>query len=103
MKPKKLTAVLWGLLLANALKAESVEVPVLTVCEALSDLERYTGKSVIVVGRTTSTDEGSWLDESCGLKVVRGDREFEAVISTTYIVSESAAPPTLPNGFRWDK
>lgn len=48
----------------------------LTVCEVLSDLDRYEGKSIIVVGRFSWTDEGSWLSEDCKLEIVRGGREF---------------------------
>jgi len=36
-------------------------VPVVTVCEAIHDLSRNNGQSIIVVGRLGSTDEGSWL------------------------------------------
>jgi hypothetical protein len=89
---------------AHALRAASDEVPVLTVCEVLSDLDRYEGKSIIVVGRFGWTDEGSWLSEDCKLKVVRGGLEFTyPQISTAYVVSEFASPPELPKGFTWDK
>jgi hypothetical protein len=44
--------------------------PVLTVCEALIDPDRYDGKSVIIVGRASGSFEGSWLAEDCGHKVV---------------------------------
>jgi hypothetical protein len=77
--------------------------PVLTVCEVLSDLQRYDGQSVVVVGRSSFTEEGSWLDEECGLKVVNDGREFPASISTAYAASEFAAPPPKPSGFRWNK
>lgn len=90
-------------LVSNDLRAASEEIPVLSVCEVLKDLDRYEGKSVIVVGRSSATDEGSWLTEGCALKVVRGTREFGAQISTTYVVSDFAPPPQLPHDFRWDK
>ena len=38
-------AVLTGVLFANSLLAASDDVPVLTVCEVLSNLERYEGAS----------------------------------------------------------
>ena len=79
------------------------EVPILTVCQALRDPTRYGGKTVIVVGRAWGTDEGSWLDEGCGLVLKLGDRTFPAAISTTYDASEFAPPPALPKGFKWDK
>lgn len=34
-----------------------------TVCEVISDLDAYGGKTVAVVGRLGGTDEGTWLDE----------------------------------------
>jgi len=76
--------------------------PVLTVCELLSDLQRYEGQSVIAVGRSSSTEEGGWLDEECGLKIVKGGREFPASISPAYVASEFSAPPQKPHGFKWD-
>lgn len=95
--------ILFAFPIADARSAASANIPVLTVCEALSDADKYEGKSVIIVGRTASTDEGVWLTEDCGLKVVRGDREFGAQISTVYSESDFAPPPRLPDGFKWDK
>ncbi len=37
------------------------------------------------------------------LSDVRGDREFGAQISTTYVDGEFAPPPRFPEGFKWDK
>ena len=95
-----------GVLLAGAgaMPATAEDAPpVLTVCEALSDLSKYDGKQVIVVGRLASTFEGAWLDEDCGLKVENGGREFHADISLAYVESWFAPPPSLPNGFKWDE
>ncbi len=75
----------------------------LTVCEVLSDLQRYEGRSVIVVGRSSSSDEGVWLEEECGIKVVNGGREFSPSISLAYVANEFAPPPEKPRGFKWDK
>ena len=41
-------------------------VPVLTVCEALKDIEKYDGKTIIVFGRFASSMEGGWL--SAGMR-----------------------------------
>jgi hypothetical protein len=75
-----------GVLLFTAMhtivSASDVMPPVLTVCEVLSDLQRYQGKLVVVVGRSGATSEGSWLDQECGFKVVRNGREFPGSIST---------------------
>jgi hypothetical protein len=42
------------------------------------------------------------LDEDCGMKVVRGEREFGATISIAYAAADFAPPPELPKGFQWD-
>ena len=78
-------------------------IPVLTVCQALREPGRYAGQNVIVVGRSVGTDEGSWLDENCGLKLLIQGRSFSATISTAYAASDFAPPPQLPEGFKWDK
>jgi hypothetical protein len=78
------------------------DVPVLTVCEVMDQLPQLDGKLVIVVGRFAYTDEGTWLGQDCGHKVTVGGREFEPLISTTYIQSEYDPAPKLPNNFKWD-
>lgn len=79
------------------------DIPVVTVCEALTDLQRYEGKTIVVLGRFTSTDEGSWLDAECGFKVQNAKWEFPTSISTSYAVDEFAPAPIKPSGFRWDE
>jgi len=78
-------------------------IPVLTVCQSLRDPARYSGQTVIVVGRSTATSEGSWLDEECGLKVNSNGRQYPPVISTAYSPGEFAPPPQKTKGFKWDK
>jgi len=78
-------------------------VPVLTVCEALMEPDRYDGKSVVIVRRFSATSEGSWLDEECGLTVMNAGHEFSPIISTTYIASQVEQAPRLPSHFRWDR
>jgi hypothetical protein len=80
-----------------------VGVPVVTVCEALHDLSRYHGKSIVVVGRFGSTDEGSWLSEDCERKIVTNGYTWADTISTTYSSSEVESPPGLPKGFKWNR
>ena len=75
-----------------------VGVPVVTVCEALHDLGRYNGKSIVLVGRFGSTDEGSWLSEDCERKIVTNGYTWADIISTTYPRSKVEPPPGLPNG-----
>ena len=81
----------------------SDEVPVLTVCEVMSDLTRLDGKVVIVIGRFAYSDEGNWLDEESGHKVLAAGREFEPSISTAYVVSDFKPPPQVPKHFKWDE
>ena len=102
-RPRILFLILFAFPIADARSAASANIPVLTVCEALNDADQYEGKSVIIVGRTASTIEGRWLTEDCGRKFVRGNREFDAQISTFYFVGDFAPAPPLPDGFKWDK
>jgi len=82
---------------------EQATIPVLTVCQALRGANQYSGQTVIVVGRAVDAAEGGWIDEGCGLVLAFGDRKFPAAISTSYDADETAAPPALPKGFKWDK
>ena len=75
-----------------------VGVPVVTLCEALSDLSRYNGQSIVVVGRFGYTDEGSWLSEGCENKIVTDGYTWDNVISTTYVSSQVQPPPDLLRG-----
>src|SRR5579872_2811612 len=79
------------------------DVPVVTVCEVLTDLQRYDGKLIVVVGRFSYTDEGSLLDVECGFRVKNAKWEFPTSISTSYMADEFAPPPVKPPGFRWDE
>ena len=101
---KRSAVVLLCLPLATTfLRAAASDVPILSVCEALRDPERFEGKTVIIVGRFASTSEGSWLSEECSQKFEVAGREFDPMISTAYVVSDFAAAPKLPKGFKWDK
>jgi hypothetical protein len=47
--------------------AQEPPIPrVLTVCEALHDLDSYRGKAAVIVGRSNGTFEGSFLHAKCG-------------------------------------
>jgi hypothetical protein len=83
--------------------AQTGAIPILTVCQALREHASYAGQTVIVVGRAFGSEDGTWLDESCGLGIVFADRTFPAAVSTSYDASETAPPPALPKGFKWDK
>jgi hypothetical protein len=77
--------------------------PVLTVCDALKDIQRYDGKVVIIVARLSSTMEGQWLDAECGFKVKNGGQEFSTSITTSSVRSDLDPVPQKPSGFQWDE
>jgi hypothetical protein len=94
----------WILLSISSLHgAESGDIRVLTVCQALRDPGRYGGQNVIIVGRSVGTSEGSWLDEDCGFDLTIGGRKWRTTISTAYSALDFAPPPAKPQGFRWNK
>jgi TonB family protein len=78
-------------------------IPVLTVCQALKDPLKHSGSIVVVVGSWVGTGEGSWLSETCDLKVVINDRAYAPSLWTSYTSSDQAPPPRLPVGFKWNK
>jgi hypothetical protein len=72
------------------------------VCEVLSDLPRYNGKVVIVVGRSGGTDEGSWLSQECEHPIVTNGFTWPNSISTSF-VRRGVDPPVLPQDFKWNE
>lgn len=78
-------------------------IPILTVCQALKDALTYSGSIVIIVGSWVGTGEGSWLSETCDLKVVINGRAYAPSLWTSYSPSADTQPPRLPVGFKWDK
>lgn len=94
------------LIVAAALSARAAEpqqIPVLTVCEVLAGLTQYDGRTIVVVGRLTSTTEGAWLDESCEPKILIEGYAWANMISLTYSRGSAGTPPKRTNGFKWDK
>ena len=81
----------------------SSAVPVLTVCEVLNDLSKFDGRTIVVVGRFSHTDEGSWVDEDCPGGVTIDGRSWPTGISTSYTASQTVPAPTLPKGFHWNR
>lgn len=77
--------------------------PVITVCEALTDLQRYQGKDAIIVGKSVQTMEGHWLGAECGFKVKNGGREFETSISIGYSADFESRlkSPRTSDGIWW--
>ncbi len=93
----------FGITFGQSPPATIAKVPVVTVCEALSDLSGYNGKTIIVVGRFGHTSEGSWLSEDCESKLVVGGKTWDDSISTSYMRHRVEPPPHLPKGFKWDR
>ncbi|HUI56977.1 MAG TPA: hypothetical protein VLY04_18505 [Bryobacteraceae bacterium] len=82
---------------------QTPETPVLTVCDVMKDLPAHKQKTVIVVGRSKGTMEGSWLDQDCATKLITFGYEWSTSISLSYVVQQTAPAPVLPKGFHWDK
>jgi hypothetical protein len=77
-------------------------IRVLTVCESLADLNRYSGQTVILVGKLGSTMEGVWLSQNCEHKLVTDGYTWADTISLAY-VERVEPPPNLPKGFKWNE
>jgi hypothetical protein len=78
------------------------EIPVVTVCDVLSDLARYNGKSIVLVGLQWGTDEGVWVDAKCDRKLVTNRFTWPDSIAFANYLEEGANPPRLPDQFTWN-
>jgi hypothetical protein len=87
------------LLLACSLPLRPEQVPVLTVCEALRQLQQYRGRGIIVVGLYGWTMEGGFLSENCVRSSDRTKRSTEELIALRF----SPQAPPLPTGFVWNR
>ena len=74
---------------------------VLNVCDVLRDIRAVNGKTLIVVGRSISTNEGSWLGAECSDRLSTVSFTWPNVVATSSGVNDSAPPPQLPKGFKW--
>ncbi len=79
----------------------SQDVPVLTVCEALTDLGQYNGMAVVLVGKLVSTSEGRWLSEDCEQKLVTEGYTWSSGVWLTFDHARVLLP-TMPKDFTWD-
>ena len=77
-------------------------IPIVTLCEVLSNLSSYNKKSIILIGKLSGTTEGVWLSEDCEKRIVTEGYAWGNHVSTTYIVGRTDPPPLLPEGFVWD-
>jgi hypothetical protein len=91
------------LLLGLSAPALAADIPIVTVCEVLNHLAAYQGKTIIVVGRLSGTDEGSWLDQQCEQKLITNGFSWPSTISMTYVRGSTAPPPALPKHFAWNQ
>jgi len=80
---------------------DTLELPVITVCEVLKDMSAYNGQTVIVVGRLGGSSEGSWLDADCPQRVVQNGIEWDTIIALADVRGQ-AEPPSLSKGFHWN-
>jgi hypothetical protein len=99
--PILLSSALWGVVFGQTPASSHTEVPVITVCDALHDLSRYNGKPVVIVARFEHTGEGAWLGENCEQPLVTDGYTWPSIVSTTYLFSETAPPPSVPRQL-WD-
>ena len=77
-------------------------IRILTVCEALRNLDIYNFKLVIIVGRRVETDEGTWLDQRCSETLTTEGFTWPNLISVS-VGAQTEPPPGPPKGFEWDK
>src|ERR1035437_1930623 len=77
------------------------DIPVVTVCEAILNRDRYNRKAIIVVGLLGWTFEGNWLSENCERKIVTDGYEWPNMLSVDLDVTKTI-PLILPMGFEWD-
>ena len=90
------------LLSTRAALAQGDDISVYTVCEIMKNLAAYNGKTIIVVGRVSSTGEGVWLDQACPEKLVTNGYEWSTSIWLSYTIGVTDSPPSLPRTFRWN-
>ena len=78
------------------------EIPIVTVCEALRDRILYNGKVIVITARFGSTDEGTWLTQTCEQKIITDGFTWDNIIWCSSFPFMTAPPPTLPQSFRWN-
>ena len=90
--------------LAHCACSQNVQnVPIVTVCQALSDRTQFDGKTIIVVGRLFSTDEGIWLRAQCDSPLTIDGHVWPSMMSLTYSRWDlESPPPEMPKQFAWN-
>jgi len=77
------------------------DIPVVTVCDVMSNMSAYNGRTVIVVGRYGHSMEGAWLDATCPNSIVENGMEWGNDIALIDM-SAQGEPPDFPKRFRWN-
>lgn len=92
-----------GLLLGLACPAQQDKppsrFPVLTVCEAMQDLPRYSGMTLMIVGVDVTSMEFSVLTQDCPHKFKWGDN---ISISGPYGPGVTQPAPHVPTDYDWN-
>src|SRR5579871_6612851 len=78
------------------------DVPVVTVCDVLSDLTRYNGKTIVLIGALVGSDEGGWIVADCPQKLVTDGFTWPDSIAEANFLAEDARPPALPRQLNWN-
>ena len=78
------------------------EIPVVTVCDVLSDLAGYNGTSIILVGALVGSDEGGWIVAECEKKLVTDGFTWPDSIAEANVRAQDAHPPALPGQLNWN-
>lgn len=92
-------SVILGVLIAAGF-AYAKEVPVVTVCDALSNRTFYNGKSIIIVGEFWSWMEGSALDSTCSSELVIQGHKWSNSIWLGNDETREAPPPSHRPNYR---
>lgn len=87
---------------AQEAKPSSEALPIVSVCQALQDRVQYHGKTIIVVGLVSATDEGSWMIGKCEHPIVTDGFSWGNIISLA-VSNPREAPLRIPPGFPWDE
>lgn len=77
-------------------------IRILTVCEALRNLDSYNFKLVIIIGRLGRTDEGTWLDERCNENITTDGFVWPNIISVS-VGAQTQPLSRPPKESAWNK
>src|SRR5215470_5045881 len=88
-----IATVLPPIVMSEANPDESVTL--VTVCEILKDPQHFNGKTLAVLGRFNSTDEGWWLaEDACGFKLSSGSFDWPNLVWLHCCYEPAPDPPS---------